>query len=95
MTGAELARQEQISQQSIGATLATLEQRGLVERAPDPGDGRRALLTLSDAGRGAVDAKRAARNAQLSEALCAHFSAAERDQLAELAPLIERLAERL
>lgn len=95
MTAAALAKQEQISQQSIGATLATLEQRGLVVRTPDPEDGRRIILTLTEAGRGAVDAKRTARNARLSEALGAHFSPAERTQLAELVPLIERLAERL
>jgi DNA-binding MarR family transcriptional regulator len=95
MTATALAKQEQISPQSIGATLATLEHRGLIERSPDPGDGRRIIVTLTEAGRAAVDAKRAARNAKLSETLSAHFSEAERAQLRELAPLIERLAERL
>jgi DNA-binding MarR family transcriptional regulator len=95
MTATALAKQEQISPQSIGATLATLEGRGLIERSPDPGDGRRIILTLTEAGRAAVNAKRAARNAKLSEALSGHFSEAERAQLSELAPLIERLAERL
>jgi hypothetical protein len=35
---ADLARQEQISPQSMGATLAELEARGLVKRQPDPGE---------------------------------------------------------
>ncbi len=95
MTATALAKQEQISAQSIGATLAGLERRGLVVRTPDPGDGRRSILTLTDAGRAAVDAKRAARNAQLSQALAANFSPAELARMAELAPLIERLAETL
>jgi DNA-binding MarR family transcriptional regulator len=95
MTASALAKQEQISAQSIGATLATLEHRSLVMRTPDPDDGRRMILTLTDAGHAAVDAKRAARNARLSQALSASFSAQERVRLAELAPLIERLAETL
>ena len=95
MTATALAKQEQISAQSIGATLATLERRELVVRTPDPGDGRRIILTLTAAGRAAVDAKHAARNAQLSQALNASLSAAELGRLSELAPLIERLAERL
>src|SRR5215471_9263508 len=53
-TASALARLEQISPQSMGATLAALEARGLVERSPDPGDGRRVLLSLSEAGRQAL-----------------------------------------
>src|ERR1700688_2816986 len=48
---ADLARQEQISPQSMGATLGELEARGFVKRAPDPDDGRRILLSISVAGR--------------------------------------------
>src|SRR5215467_1197575 len=43
-TSADLAKLEQISPQSMGATLAGLEARGLVTRSPDPSDGRRILL---------------------------------------------------
>src|SRR6201989_1718858 len=49
-TAAELARAEQISPQSMGATLGALQERGLIERAPDPKDGRRMILTLTDGG---------------------------------------------
>jgi DNA-binding MarR family transcriptional regulator len=35
-TAAALARAEQITPQSMGATLAALEARGLVAREPDP-----------------------------------------------------------
>ena len=38
-TASALARLEQISPQSMGATLAGLEARGLVARSPDPDDG--------------------------------------------------------
>lgn len=94
-TAAELARVEQISPQSIGVTLASLEKRGLVERNADPGDGRRIILSLTQAGHAAVAAKRVARNAVLSQALSANFTAAERAQLLAIAPLLERLAENL
>ncbi len=49
-TPGALARLEQISPQSMGATLAALEARGLVARQADPADGRRAVLSLTEAG---------------------------------------------
>ena len=49
-TSSELAKQEQISPQSMGATLAGLEERGLVERRPDPGDGRKVVMSLTAPG---------------------------------------------
>src|SRR5271155_3603717 len=50
-TPSALARLEQISPQSMGATLAALEARGLVERHPDPQDGRRSVMSVTDPGR--------------------------------------------
>ena len=47
-TASALARLEQISPQSMGATLSALEGRGLVQRAADPQDGRRIVLSLTD-----------------------------------------------
>jgi DNA-binding MarR family transcriptional regulator len=93
MTATELARQEQISPQSIGATLAALIERGLVERTPDPDDRRQMILALSSAGRATMHARRAARSEFLTQALESGFSAEERAQLLAVAPLIERLAE--
>ena len=46
-TTAELARREQITPQAMGATIASLEERGLVIRQPDAGDGRRSTLASS------------------------------------------------
>jgi DNA-binding MarR family transcriptional regulator len=92
-TAAVLAKQEQISPQSMGATLAELEQRGLIVRTPDPDDGRRMILSLTTTGRAAVHAKRAARNALVTQALASDFTAEERAQLFAAAPLLERLAQ--
>ena len=50
-TSSALARLEQISPQSMGATLSALEARGLVRRGPDARDGRRVVLSVTDLGR--------------------------------------------
>jgi DNA-binding MarR family transcriptional regulator len=94
-TSAALARAEQISPQSMGATLGALEARGLVERRPDPEDGRRAVMSVTDAGLRAMRVRRDARTEQLAQALSAGFSRSELKQLMAAAPLIERLAESL
>ena len=76
-TSSALAKEEQISPQSMGATLAALEARGLVARQPDPDDGRRAVLSLTGAGQQVLRDKRSARTAQLAAALSSAFTPAE------------------
>jgi DNA-binding MarR family transcriptional regulator len=92
-TSSTLARLEQISPQSMGATLAGLEARGLVRRHSDPDDGRRAVLSLTEAGQQVLQDKRSARVAQLARALSDGFTPAELQQLGVAAPLLERLAQ--
>jgi DNA-binding MarR family transcriptional regulator len=94
-TASALARQEQISPQSMGATLGALEARGLIERRGDPADGRRIVLSVTDAGLQVLRNRRSARTEQLARALSAGFTRAERRQLMAAAPLIERLAQNL
>lgn len=89
----ELARMEQISPQGMGATLAALEARGLVRRDADPKDRRRAVMSLTDAGRKVLQAKQDARTELLADALSRGFSPDELKQLLAAAPLIERLAQ--
>jgi DNA-binding MarR family transcriptional regulator len=91
-TASALARQEQISPQSMGTTLAALEARGLVARHPDPADGRRIVLSLTGPGRDVLQDKRNARIEQLAKALAAGFTPAELECLMTAAPLLERLA---
>jgi DNA-binding MarR family transcriptional regulator len=93
LTSSELAKLERISPQSMGATLAALQKRGLIERRADPGDGRRALLSLSKAGRQVRRSRSDARTSQLADALAGGFTRAELKQLMAAAPLLERLAE--
>ena len=88
-----LAKAEQISAQSMGATLGTLEARGMVKRQSDPADGRRAVMSVTESGLSALSDKRNARIAPLTQALAAGFTPEEMGQLMAAAPLIERLAE--
>ena len=92
---ADLARQEQISPQSMGATLSALEARGLVRRGPDAHDGRRVVLSVTDLGRQLLRDKRDARTGQFARALSAGFTLDELNQLMAAAPLLERLAQSL
>jgi DNA-binding MarR family transcriptional regulator len=94
-TPGALAKLEQISPQSMGATLGALETRGLIERHPDPGDGRRAVMSLTEAGRQVLQDKRDARTQQLAQALSTGFTRDELGLLNAAAPLLERLAQRI
>jgi DNA-binding MarR family transcriptional regulator len=94
-TSSELARQGQITAQAMGATLSALQARGLVERHPDPADGRRVVMTVTDAGRQALQDRRNARAELLAQALRDTLTPAELEQLAVAAPLLERLAQNI
>ena len=94
-TSGALAKLEQITPQSMGTTLAALEERGLVQRQADPTDGRRVVLSLTAAGLETVQHRRSGRTELLAAALSEGFSAEELALLAAAAPLIERVAQRL
>ncbi|MEE4545036.1 MarR family transcriptional regulator [Streptomyces sp. V4-01] len=92
-TSSALARDVQITAQAMGATLGALRERGLIERRADPDDGRRVVLTVTGAGRQALEDKRNARTELLARALTGGaFTPAELARLADAAALLERLA---
>jgi DNA-binding MarR family transcriptional regulator len=93
-TSAELARLEQITPQSMGATLAGLEARGLVARSADPADGRRVVMSVTDAGLHLVTKRRDVRVEQIASAL-EGFTKGEVQRILATTPLIERLADTL
>jgi DNA-binding MarR family transcriptional regulator len=64
-----------------------------VARHADPADGRRVLLSLTEAGQRILQDKRNARNEQLAKVLEAMFTPEEIRQLAAATPLLERLAQ--
>ena len=90
-SASDLAAAERIRPQSVAATLAVLEERGLVVRRPDPGDGRRQLVSLSPAGRALFDDRRRHREEWLSRALEERLTESERQTVIDAAALLERL----
>lgn len=47
ITQTQLCQQVQIDQSTMAHTLKRMQRDGLVERAPDPADGRQSLITLT------------------------------------------------
>lgn len=90
-----LARALQITPQGMGATLNGLVKRGLVQRAADPDDGRRTVMSLTDSGREVVHTKRSARTQLIAKSLSEQFTREELEILMAAAPLIGRLGETL
>lgn len=88
---AELARLAQVEQPSMAQLLARMERDGLVERVPDPADGRRRLVLLTPACRKRMHESRAVMLA-LSAEVMAGFAP---EELAELGRLLRRVADRV
>jgi DNA-binding MarR family transcriptional regulator len=49
----DLAERARMTKQSVGEVTSDLEQRGYVERVPDPSDGRAKIIRLTERGRAA------------------------------------------
>ena len=90
-----LAGGERVKPQAMGTTLAALEQRGLVTRMPDPDDGRRVSMSITEAGRQLVLDRRSASTRRMTRALAEGFTPEERRRLIEAIPLLDRLADSL
>lgn len=93
-TTAALARAELVRPQSMRMTVGALEDMGLVERTPDPDDGRQSVVSVTDQGRRTLTEMRAAKHDWLSTALADGLDPAERRQLADAIVLLERLAQK-
>jgi len=65
----ELAEVERVSAPSATRLVASLEKDGLIERSPDPDDGRASVLRVTAAGKDAVEQGRGARIAELRRRL--------------------------
>jgi DNA-binding MarR family transcriptional regulator len=64
----DLAAAERVRPQSMAQTVGDLEGEGLVDRKPDPDDRRRALVTITEAGKSRIEADRRAREGWLVKA---------------------------
>jgi DNA-binding MarR family transcriptional regulator len=66
-----LAAAASIGQPAMTELVQRLARQGLVIRVDDPGDGRAALVTITDAGRALLDAQRRDRRDRLADLLAA------------------------
>ena len=91
MSPGELAGHERVQPPSMTKILAKLEEKGLVQRSPHATDRRQVVVVATDAGRVLLAKERHERDAWLSTRL-SMISAGERELLARVAPLLDRLA---
>lgn len=93
LTPGDLAAAERVQPQSLTRTLAELEERNFVSRRPDPDDGRRSLLVITDSGVTALRGEMAERDAWLAAAMTASLTSTEIGLLHLVGPLLDRLAD--
>jgi DNA-binding MarR family transcriptional regulator len=92
-TTADLARAESMKPQSMGTTIAALEEMGLVERKPHPTDGRQVNIDLTPKGAAMRKSARDAKRTWLAQAI-SQLDEEEREALFKAGEIIKRLAEK-
>jgi DNA-binding MarR family transcriptional regulator len=88
----DLATAERVRPQSMAQTVGELESDGLVERTPDPDDGRRAIVTMTAAGRETLEADRGRRVGWLVSAI-EELPKSDQEVLSRATSIIGRLAD--
>jgi DNA-binding MarR family transcriptional regulator len=88
----DLAAAERVRPQSMTQTIADLESCGLIERHPDPGDGRRTLIELTAQGRETLEADRRDRDGWLASAIARELTPSEQQLLERAVALLARIA---
>ena len=91
-TIADLARAESMKPQSMGTTVAALEEMGMLERKPHPTDGRQVNIELTAKGAAVRKSTRDAKRAWLTHAV-AQLNERERKTLFAAGEIIKRLVE--
>jgi DNA-binding MarR family transcriptional regulator len=92
-TVSNLARAEGMRPQSMSAIVAPLQESGLVGGAPDPGDGRQTLMSLTPKCLKWLQEGRAARQDWLSTTIFQKLSVNEQEKLQTALELLKRLME--
>jgi DNA-binding MarR family transcriptional regulator len=92
-TTADLARAERMKPQSMGTTLAALEEMGMVERKPHPTDGRQVNIELTAKGFAVRKSTRDAKRTWLAQAI-AQLDEKERETLFDAGEIIRRLVQK-
>ena len=92
-TTADLARAEGMKPQSMGTTIAALEEMGMVERKPHPTDGRQVNIELTAKGAAVRKSAKDAKRTWLAQAI-AQLDEQERETLFKAGDIIKRLVEK-
>jgi DNA-binding MarR family transcriptional regulator len=92
LTPSELADVERVKRPTMTRTLGCLEREGLIERTPDPTDGRSALIAVSAAGRERLRRLRGRKNAYLARHM-RDLTPAEVETLERAAEILDRMRE--
>ncbi|WP_308164633.1 MarR family winged helix-turn-helix transcriptional regulator [Nonomuraea sediminis] len=88
----DLTRTEQVSQPGLTQLITRLERDGLVERHPDPSDGRAVLVHITEAGRRIGRSRHDDRTRHLVP-LVDRLTPDQRRAIAQALPALTRLAE--
>ncbi|WP_068799403.1 MarR family winged helix-turn-helix transcriptional regulator [Pseudonocardia sp. HH130630-07] len=86
----ELARREGVTAPTMSRVLSALDEQGMVQRAPDPGDARGVLVSVSEAGRVKLREVRNERTALIARRLD-RLDAGQRAALEAALPALESL----
>ncbi|MEV6414051.1 MarR family transcriptional regulator [Kribbella sp. NPDC051718] len=88
----ELTASEQVTQPAVTQIVTKLEREGLVERRPDPSDGRAVLVHITADGAAVVRGRQEERMVRLTE-LADRLTPAERSRIQAALPALTRLVE--
>lgn len=88
----ELAAREKVAAPSMTRTVSGLVEAGLVQKIPDPDDGRSCHIVVTEAARTLLEKVRTERSAMLAERV-ARLSPEQYSTLVAALPVLEQLAE--
>ena len=92
LTPSELAVLERVQRPTVTRTLGCLDREGLIERTPDPSDGRSSLVSVNAAGRERLRRLRGRKNAYLARRM-REMPAADVATLERAAQILEGMLE--
>jgi DNA-binding MarR family transcriptional regulator len=92
-TVTSLAKAEGVRPQSMGSTVASLQEAGYITGTQHPTDGRQTLLTLTDRFRDELHAHRAAKEDWLFRTIRSTLTPDEQRELAVGVALMKRIAD--
>ncbi|TCC44600.1 MarR family transcriptional regulator [Kribbella capetownensis] len=92
-SASELAAAERVRPQSMAAILAALRETDLIERHPDPEDGRRQVVSLTTTGRHRLQGDRRVRQEWLAQTLQERCTEADRRLILKALELLDNALE--